>query len=59
MSDYEIKEALQLRNQRFTAALKFMIIKMEQGSGKALVGPSLDESIALADLLIEKLETPT
>jgi hypothetical protein len=57
MNDWELAEELQLRQQRFEAALKFIQIKMEEGDGKQLIGEAVDESIALADLLLNTLET--
>lgn len=55
MSDFEIQQALQLRQQRFTAALALYLDKEKAGYRRH----SMDEAIALADELIEKLEAPT
>lgn len=56
MSDYEIKEALQLRQQRFEAALTIFV---QQGKMKPTTKANLDAAIETADLLIAKLEAPT
>ena len=58
MSDYEIEEALQLRHQRFIAALRFATTEMVYGDG-AYKHPNFDEAIDMADTLIKKLEAPT
>jgi hypothetical protein len=42
---------------RFDAALKFLEIKMMEGSGKQKIGDAVEESIALADLLVNTLGT--
>jgi hypothetical protein len=59
MNDWELAEELQLRQQRFEAALKFIQIKMEHGDREQKVGDAVSEAIELADLLIAKLEEPT
>lgn len=55
MSDFEIKEALQLRNQRFVAALRFATV--HDASDDCFM--DIEEAIELADVLISKLEAPT
>ena len=62
MSDFEIKEALQLRQQRFTAALCFANTTHEFTdihAHKTIRYATLDEAIDMADELIAKLEAPT
>ena len=55
MSDYEIEEALQLRNQRFVAALRFATTHSNYDD----FFMDIEEAIVLADVLIAKLEEPT
>ena len=55
MSDYEIEEALQLRNQRFVAALRFATTHASFDD----YFMEIEEAIAMADVLIAKLEEPT
>ena len=60
--DYEIKEALQLRNQRFEAALAFATNKHEFVNNQGHISyrhPTFEEAIKKADELITKLEAPT
>lgn len=62
MSDFEIKEALQLRQQRFTAALRFA--NTEHGftdihGHETVRYATFDEAIEMADDLLAKLEAPT
>ncbi len=60
MSDYEIKEALQLRQQRFDAALKLTLYYLNDPEYEHMgMGESIDEAIVDADALIAKLEAPT
>ena len=55
MSDYEISEALQLRQQRFEAALRFATTHQSDDD----YFMTIDEAIERADELIAKLEAPT
>ena len=55
MSDYEIKEALQLRQQRFEAALRFATTSDAADD----YFMDIDDAIKMADELIKKLEAPT
>lgn len=55
MSDYEIEEALQLRNQRFVASLRFATTNANSDD----FFMEIEEAIVLADVLIAKLEEPT
>ncbi len=62
--DYEIKEALQLRNQRFISALKFATTEMTFDDAYSSTGqrrriPNINEAIEMADDLIARLEAPT
>lgn len=57
MSDYEISEALQLRQQRFDAALAFTIVCCDKDG---LVSDlDIIMAIKMADNMIAKLEAPT
>ena len=61
MSDFEITEALQLRNQRFKAALRFATTEhdfVDERRHLTVRRPTADEAIAMADELIAKLEAP-
>jgi hypothetical protein len=64
MSDYEISESLQLRQQRFTAALKFMTTKHRfedqwyRKEGRGIRTATAEEAILMAEELIEMLEAP-
>lgn len=61
MSNFEIQEALQLRQQRFTAALAFSNTTHEYVDIDGEVvkkQATFDQAIEMADELIAKLEAP-
>ncbi len=55
MSEFEQQEYWLHTQQRFEAALRFLQVKLECGGDKQLIRDAIDESIGLADLLLEKL----
>lgn len=62
MSDYEIEESLQLRQQRFTAAMAFATTEHEfvdKMKHVTVRHATFDEAIKMADEMIAKLEAPT